>query len=218
MSAGPVFWVRLHDTARPALSASLAEVVRAAEDDLDIDPALAACVQLAFAGPHLADLHLASTSSTGHARFVDLLGPSSRRGLVARLGGAAGGLDFATQDALPFEFAVAKLGLTGLRREEHHAEMNDETKPSVDEDTAKILAEIPFGERSPDSRPLVYTNFSREDQLYRANGELHGNWRDSFVGACEFIWDSYIPEGAILKLEKVGKCPKGQVIMKAEHY
>ncbi len=37
-----------------AVLAQVHEVVRAADDDLDIDPALAACVQLSLAGPHLA--------------------------------------------------------------------------------------------------------------------------------------------------------------------
>ena len=37
-----------------AVLAQVHEVIRAADDDLDIDPALAACVQLALAGPHLA--------------------------------------------------------------------------------------------------------------------------------------------------------------------
>jgi len=37
-----------------AVLAQVHEVIRAADDDLDIDPALAACVQLSLAGPHLA--------------------------------------------------------------------------------------------------------------------------------------------------------------------
>jgi len=37
-----------------AVLAQVHEVVRAADEDLDIDPALAACVQLSLAGPHLA--------------------------------------------------------------------------------------------------------------------------------------------------------------------
>jgi tetratricopeptide (TPR) repeat protein len=37
-----------------AVLAQVHEVIRAADDDLDLDPALAACVQLALAGPHLA--------------------------------------------------------------------------------------------------------------------------------------------------------------------
>jgi hypothetical protein len=37
-----------------AVLAQVHEVVRAADDDLDIDPALAACLQLSLAGPHLA--------------------------------------------------------------------------------------------------------------------------------------------------------------------
>jgi hypothetical protein len=37
-----------------AVLAQVHEVVRAADDDLDLDPALAACVQLSLAGPHLA--------------------------------------------------------------------------------------------------------------------------------------------------------------------
>ena len=37
-----------------AVHAQVHEVIRAADDDLDIDPALAACVQLSLAGPHLA--------------------------------------------------------------------------------------------------------------------------------------------------------------------
>jgi len=35
-------------------AAQVHEVIRADDDDLDIDPALAACVQLSLAGPHLA--------------------------------------------------------------------------------------------------------------------------------------------------------------------
>ena len=37
-----------------AVLAQVHEVIRAADDDLDTDPALAACVQLSLAGPHLA--------------------------------------------------------------------------------------------------------------------------------------------------------------------
>ena len=37
-----------------AVLAQVHEVIRAADDDLDLDPALAACVQLSLAGPHLA--------------------------------------------------------------------------------------------------------------------------------------------------------------------
>jgi hypothetical protein len=37
-----------------AVLAQVHEVIRAADDDLDIDSALAACVQLSLAGPHLA--------------------------------------------------------------------------------------------------------------------------------------------------------------------
>ncbi|MBK8260337.1 MAG: transposase [Nannocystis sp.] len=35
-----------------AVLAQVHEVIRAADDDLDLDPALAACVQLSLAGPH----------------------------------------------------------------------------------------------------------------------------------------------------------------------
>ena len=37
-----------------AVLAQVHEVIRAADDDLDLDPALAACLQLSLAGPHLA--------------------------------------------------------------------------------------------------------------------------------------------------------------------
>ena len=36
-----------------AVLAQVHEVVRAADDDLDLEPALAACLQLSLAGPHL---------------------------------------------------------------------------------------------------------------------------------------------------------------------
>jgi hypothetical protein len=45
-----------------AVLAQVHEVIRAADDDLDLDPALAACLQLSLAGPHLA--HSAPTSGT----------------------------------------------------------------------------------------------------------------------------------------------------------
>jgi len=48
-----------------AVLAQVHEVFRAADDDLD--PALAACVQLVLAGPHLAGPHLASTAPTNCA-------------------------------------------------------------------------------------------------------------------------------------------------------
>ena len=46
-----------HEQPRPtpermtAVLAQVHEVIRAADDDLDIDPALAACLQLSLAGP-----------------------------------------------------------------------------------------------------------------------------------------------------------------------
>ena len=41
-------------TAWSPTACTRSRAVRAADDDLDIDPALAACVQLSLAGPHLA--------------------------------------------------------------------------------------------------------------------------------------------------------------------
>ena len=54
-----------------AVLAQVHEVVRAADDDLDLDPALAACVQLSLAGPRMC-----CATASGIARHV----PASDRG------------------------------------------------------------------------------------------------------------------------------------------
>ena len=55
-----------------AVLAQVHEVVRAADDDLDIDPALAACLQLSLAGPHLAPGSPSAPHSPGRLHSVML--------------------------------------------------------------------------------------------------------------------------------------------------
>ena len=65
----------------------------------------------------------------------------------------------------------------------------------MDKESKAILDKIPRKSDEPAGAALLtFTNFTRKDLMYIANGKIYGNWRPSFGGACVTLLTSYIYE------------------------
>lgn len=80
------------------------------------------------------------------------------------------------------------------------------------------LSDIPEGEKPEDVKPLLFVNYARERSVRRAGGYIYGWWSPSFAGACEMTFTGAIPEGALVSLRQLNRCPGGDMIVVAEHY
>ncbi len=92
--------------------------------------------------------------------------------------------------------------------------MNDEIKQPMDEKTKKLLDSFPRRVPEQSVAPLLFTNYSRKENVYQAGDQLYGNWSQSFAGACSSGIPNSIRIGSIISLEDVGDCsPDTPVIM-----
>lgn len=86
------------------------------------------------------------------------------------------------------------------------------------EDVSRFLATFPSRPVESPSTRLTSVHFSIKSAVYRSDGYLHGRWEASFDSACRAVYPNFLQEASVVRIQELGACSSGEIILMCEHY